>query len=94
MPAAAVLVVLLSLCRPPPCSPCCSRCPHYRYAPLWPGSPECCPTVARAAAMLCKQHINTTLQATQCYRNTVSNIRLETNLENLGVSAEKKATTS
>nr|KAE8917793.1 hypothetical protein PF009_g31888 [Phytophthora fragariae] len=32
MPAAAMLVVLLSLCRPPPCSPCCSRCPRYRYA--------------------------------------------------------------
>ncbi|KAE8959281.1 hypothetical protein PR002_g30589 [Phytophthora rubi] len=31
MPA-AVLVVLLSLCRPPPCSSCCSRCPRYRYA--------------------------------------------------------------
>ncbi|KAE9056444.1 hypothetical protein PF010_g31766 [Phytophthora fragariae] len=32
MPAAAMLVVLLSLCRPPPYSPCCSRCPRYRYA--------------------------------------------------------------
>ncbi|KAE9266057.1 hypothetical protein PF008_g31704 [Phytophthora fragariae] len=32
MPAAAMLVVLLSLCRPPPCSSCCSRCPRYRYA--------------------------------------------------------------
>ncbi|KAE9164853.1 hypothetical protein PF005_g29846 [Phytophthora fragariae] len=32
MPAAAMLVVLLSLCRLPPCSPCCSRCPRYRYA--------------------------------------------------------------
>ncbi|KAE9163608.1 hypothetical protein PF002_g31812 [Phytophthora fragariae] len=32
MPAAAMLVVLLSLCRPPPCSPCCSRCPRYCYA--------------------------------------------------------------
>ncbi|KAE9164390.1 hypothetical protein PF005_g30057 [Phytophthora fragariae] len=27
-----MLVVLLSLCRPPPCSPCCSRCPRYSYA--------------------------------------------------------------
>ncbi|KAE9259067.1 hypothetical protein PR003_g34951, partial [Phytophthora rubi] len=26
------LAVLLSLCRPPPCSSCCSRCPRYRYA--------------------------------------------------------------
>ncbi|KAE9270758.1 hypothetical protein PF008_g30527 [Phytophthora fragariae] len=32
MPAAAMLVVLLSLCRPPPCSPCGSSCPRYRYA--------------------------------------------------------------
>ncbi|KAE8958598.1 hypothetical protein PR001_g30999 [Phytophthora rubi] len=32
VPAAAMLVVLLSLCRPPPCSPCCSRCPRYCYA--------------------------------------------------------------
>ncbi|KAE8895298.1 hypothetical protein PF010_g29134 [Phytophthora fragariae] len=30
--AAAVLVMLRSLCRPPPCSSCCSRCPRYRYA--------------------------------------------------------------
>ncbi|KAE9259066.1 hypothetical protein PR003_g34950, partial [Phytophthora rubi] len=29
---AAMLAVLLSLCRPPPCSSCCSRCPRYRYA--------------------------------------------------------------
>ncbi|KAE9073242.1 hypothetical protein PF006_g28782 [Phytophthora fragariae] len=59
-----MLVVLLSLCRPPPCSSCCSRCAGRRHAalavpatatlavPLWPGSPECYPTVARAAAML------------------------------------------
>ncbi|KAE9262003.1 hypothetical protein PF001_g32209, partial [Phytophthora fragariae] len=67
MPAAAMLIVLLSLCRPPPCSSCCSRCAgrrHSRHAalavpatatlavPLWPGSPECYPTVARSAAML------------------------------------------
>ncbi|KAE8899527.1 hypothetical protein PF003_g16678 [Phytophthora fragariae] len=67
MPAAAMLVVLLSLCRPPPCSSCCSRCAGGRLArhaalavpatatlavPLWPGSPECYPTVARSAAML------------------------------------------
>ncbi|KAE9186766.1 hypothetical protein PF005_g20714 [Phytophthora fragariae] len=26
------LAVLLSLCRPPPCSSCCSRCHRYRYA--------------------------------------------------------------
>ncbi|KAE8965316.1 hypothetical protein PR002_g28710 [Phytophthora rubi] len=32
MPAAGMLVVLLSLGRPPPCSSCCSRCPRYRYA--------------------------------------------------------------
>ncbi|KAE9200965.1 hypothetical protein PF002_g21669 [Phytophthora fragariae] len=32
MPAAAMLVVLLSLCRPSPCSSCCSHCPRYRYA--------------------------------------------------------------
>ncbi|KAE9265492.1 hypothetical protein PF008_g31848 [Phytophthora fragariae] len=32
MPAAAMLVVLRSLCRPPPCSSCCSRCHRYRYA--------------------------------------------------------------
>ncbi|KAE8957316.1 hypothetical protein PR003_g32397 [Phytophthora rubi] len=34
-PAAAMLVVLrslCSLCRPPPCSSCCSRCHRYRYA--------------------------------------------------------------
>ncbi|KAE9263579.1 hypothetical protein PF008_g32333 [Phytophthora fragariae] len=30
--AAAMLVMLLSLCRPPPCSSCISRCPRYRYA--------------------------------------------------------------
>ncbi|KAE8955409.1 hypothetical protein PR002_g31789 [Phytophthora rubi] len=67
MPAAAMIVVLLSLCRPPPCSPCCSRCAGRRHArhaalavpatatltvPLWPGSPEWYPTVARSAAML------------------------------------------
>ncbi|KAE8915702.1 hypothetical protein PF003_g1091 [Phytophthora fragariae] len=67
VPAAAMLVVLLSLCRPPPCSSCCSRCAGRRHArhaalavpatatlavPLWPGSPECCPPVAHAAAML------------------------------------------
>ncbi|KAE8892068.1 hypothetical protein PF003_g24145 [Phytophthora fragariae] len=67
VPAAAILVVLLSLCRPPPCSSCCSRCAGRRHArhaalavpatttlavPLWPGSPKCYPTVARAAAML------------------------------------------
>ncbi|KAE8958094.1 hypothetical protein PR001_g31149 [Phytophthora rubi] len=48
-------------------SPCCCRCAGRRHArhaalavtatatldvKLWPGSPECCPTVARAAAML------------------------------------------
>ncbi|KAE8952928.1 hypothetical protein PR001_g33093, partial [Phytophthora rubi] len=59
--------MLLSLCRPPPCSSCCSRCAGRRHArhaalavpatatlavPLWPGSPECYPTVARSAAML------------------------------------------
>ncbi|KAE9263809.1 hypothetical protein PF008_g32274 [Phytophthora fragariae] len=65
-----MLVVLLSLCRPPPCSSCCSRCAGRRHArharhaalavpatatlavPLWTGSPECCPTVTHAAAML------------------------------------------
>ncbi|KAE8957358.1 hypothetical protein PF011_g31172 [Phytophthora fragariae] len=26
------LAMLRSLCRPPPCSSCCSRCPRYRYA--------------------------------------------------------------
>ncbi|KAE8890269.1 hypothetical protein PF003_g25595 [Phytophthora fragariae] len=31
-PAAAVLVELRSLCRPPPCSSYCSRCHRYRYA--------------------------------------------------------------
>ncbi|KAE8913153.1 hypothetical protein PF003_g2716 [Phytophthora fragariae] len=54
-PAAAMLVVLLSLCRPP------AMLRHAALAvpatatlavPLWPGSPECCPTVAHAAAML------------------------------------------
>ncbi|EGZ09546.1 hypothetical protein PHYSODRAFT_338321 [Phytophthora sojae] len=30
--AAAMPAVLRSLCRPPPCSSCCSRCPRYRYA--------------------------------------------------------------
>ncbi|KAE9273522.1 hypothetical protein PF008_g29814 [Phytophthora fragariae] len=30
--AAAMLAVLLSLCRLPPCSSCCSRCHRYRYA--------------------------------------------------------------
>ncbi|KAE9276344.1 hypothetical protein PR003_g29089 [Phytophthora rubi] len=59
--------MLLSLCLPPQCPPCCARCAGRRHAchaalaapatatlavPLWPGSPECCPTVARAAAML------------------------------------------
>ncbi|KAE9269612.1 hypothetical protein PF008_g30818, partial [Phytophthora fragariae] len=39
---AAMLVMLLSL------SPLTLRSP----VPLWPGSPECCPTVPRAAAML------------------------------------------
>ncbi|KAE8898893.1 hypothetical protein PF003_g16811 [Phytophthora fragariae] len=62
-----MLAVLRSLCRPPPCPPCCARCAGRRHArhaslavpatatlavPLWPGSPECCPTVARAATML------------------------------------------
>ncbi|KAE8972152.1 hypothetical protein PR001_g26692 [Phytophthora rubi] len=32
MAAAAMLVVLRSLCRSPPCSSCCSRCHRYRYA--------------------------------------------------------------
>ncbi|KAE9165679.1 hypothetical protein PF002_g31306 [Phytophthora fragariae] len=32
VPAAAMLVVLLSLCRPPPCSSCCSRCAGRRHA--------------------------------------------------------------
>ncbi|KAE8914576.1 hypothetical protein PF003_g2171 [Phytophthora fragariae] len=32
MPAAAMPAVLRSLCRPPLCSPCCSRCPRYCYA--------------------------------------------------------------
>ncbi|KAE8952613.1 hypothetical protein PR001_g33216, partial [Phytophthora rubi] len=27
-----MLAVLRSLCRPPPCSSCCSRCHRYRYA--------------------------------------------------------------
>ncbi|KAE8958907.1 hypothetical protein PR001_g30896, partial [Phytophthora rubi] len=27
-----MLAVLLSLCRPPPCPSCCSRCLRYRYA--------------------------------------------------------------
>ncbi|KAE8953160.1 hypothetical protein PR001_g32990, partial [Phytophthora rubi] len=52
---------------PPPCSPCCCRCAGPRHArcaalavtgtatlavTLWPGAPECCPTVARAAAAM------------------------------------------
>ncbi|KAE9054817.1 hypothetical protein PF010_g32374 [Phytophthora fragariae] len=32
VPAAAIPAVLRSLCRPPPCSSCISRCPRYRYA--------------------------------------------------------------
>ncbi|KAE9260987.1 hypothetical protein PF008_g32962 [Phytophthora fragariae] len=44
MPAAAMLVVLLSLCRPPPCSSCISRYPCYRYAR--------CKAVAGLAEML------------------------------------------
>ncbi|KAE9269111.1 hypothetical protein PF008_g30949 [Phytophthora fragariae] len=67
MPAAAMLVVLLSLCRPPPCSSCCSCCAGRRLArhaalavpatatlavPLWPGSPECLSTVAHAAEIV------------------------------------------
>ncbi|KAE9054396.1 hypothetical protein PF010_g32549 [Phytophthora fragariae] len=32
VPAAAMPAVLRSLCRPPPCSSCISRCPRYRYA--------------------------------------------------------------
>ncbi|KAE8952821.1 hypothetical protein PR002_g32566 [Phytophthora rubi] len=30
--AAAMLAVLLSLCRAPPCPLCCARCHRYRYA--------------------------------------------------------------
>ncbi|KAE9249229.1 hypothetical protein PF001_g33481, partial [Phytophthora fragariae] len=32
VPATAMPAVLLSPCRPPPCSSCCSRCPRYCYA--------------------------------------------------------------
>ncbi|KAE9275334.1 hypothetical protein PF008_g29373 [Phytophthora fragariae] len=32
VPAAAMPAVLRSLCRPPPCSSCISRCFRYRYA--------------------------------------------------------------
>ncbi|KAE9177052.1 hypothetical protein PF002_g28437 [Phytophthora fragariae] len=61
------LAMLLSLCLPPQCPPCCARCAGRHHAchaalavpatatlavPLWRGSPECCPTVTRAAAML------------------------------------------
>ncbi|KAE8958456.1 hypothetical protein PF011_g30760 [Phytophthora fragariae] len=62
-----MFAVLRSLCQPPLCSPCCCRRAGRRHArhaalavpatatlavPLRPGSPECYPTVACAAAML------------------------------------------